>query len=81
MSSDKPAKPLVHFEDRVMHAPATKTSTAERVSRSNLSRADDGHLHHPMYTNIDNDHFKTAWTLPNDQKDGFTEDATNARKK
>jgi hypothetical protein len=66
---------------RGTYAPETKTITFDLVSISNLKSADDGHMHHAVYTFIDNDHFKTAWTLPNDQKDGFTEDATNARKK
>jgi len=51
------------------------------VSISNLKNADDGHMHHAVYTFIDNDHFKTTWTFRKEQKDAFTEDVTYVRTK
>jgi hypothetical protein len=72
---------LVHFGDRVIPAPETKTITFDLVSISNLKGADDEQMHGAVYTFIDNDHFKTAWTLPKDQKDAFTEDVTYVRTK
>ena len=59
----------------------TKTITFDLVSISNLKTADDGHMHHAVYTFIDNDHFKTTWTFRKDQKDAFTEDVTYVRAK
>ena len=63
------------------YAPETKTITFEFVSASNLKSADDGHMHHAVYTFIDNDHFKTIWTFRKEQKDAFTEDVTYVRTK
>jgi hypothetical protein len=63
------------------YAPETKTLTFELVSISNLKSADDGHMHHAVYTFIDNDHFKTTWTFQKQQKDAFTEDVTYVRTK
>jgi len=63
------------------YAPETKTITFDLVSISNLKSADDGHMHHAVYTFIDNDHFKTTWTFRKEQKDAFTEDVTYARTK
>jgi len=63
------------------YAPDTKTITFDLVSISNLKSADDGHMHHAVYTFIDNDHFKTTWTFRKEQKDAFTEDVTYARTK
>src|SRR6267378_2515289 len=60
---------------------ATKTITFDLVSISNLKSADDGHMHHAVYTFIDNDHFKTTWTFRKEQKDAFTEDVTYVRTK
>ena len=62
------------------YAPETKTITFDFVSASNLKSADDGHMHHAVYTFIDNDHFKTTWTFRKEQKDAFTEDVTYVRK-
>ena len=59
----------------------TKTITFDLVSISNVKSADDGHMHHAVYTFIDNDHFKTTWTFRKDQKDAFTEDVTYVRTK
>lgn len=61
--------------------PATKTIKFNFVSVSNLKTPDVGHMHHALYTFIDNDHFKTNWTFRKDQKDSFTEDATYIRVK
>ncbi|HKV64622.1 MAG TPA: hypothetical protein VJO16_22150 [Candidatus Acidoferrum sp.] len=58
-----------------------KTITFDLVSISNLKTAADGHMHHAVYTFIDNDHFKTTWTFRKDQKDTFTEDVTYVRTK
>lgn len=63
------------------YAPETKTITFDLVSISNLKSADDGHMHHAVYTFIDNDHFKTTWTFWKEQKDAFTEDVTYVRTK
>jgi hypothetical protein len=63
------------------YAPETKTITFDLVSISNLKNPDDGHMHHAVYTFIDNDHFKTTWTFRKEQKDAFTEDATYVRTK
>jgi hypothetical protein len=63
------------------YAPDTKTITFDLVSISNLKTVDDGHMHHAVYTFIDNDHFKTAWTFRKAQKDAFTEDVTYVRTK
>jgi hypothetical protein len=65
---------------RGTYTPETKTITFDLVSISNLKTADDGHMHHAVYTFIDNDHFKTTWTFRKDQKDAFTEDVTYVRK-
>ncbi len=64
-----------------LYAPETKTITFDLVSISNLKSADDGHMHHAVYTFIDNDHFKTTWTFRKEQKDAFTEDVTYVRTK
>jgi len=65
---------------RGTYAPETKTITFDLVSISNLKSADDGHMHHAVYTFIDSDHFKTTWTFRKEQKDAFTEDVTYVRK-
>src|SRR5579859_2116730 len=61
--------------------PATKTIKFDFVSISNLKSPDTGHMHHALYTLIDNDHFKTNWTFWKDQKDSFTEDVSYVRVK
>ncbi len=63
------------------YAPETKTITFDFVGATNLKTADDGHMHHAVYTFIDNDHFKTTWTFRKEQKDAFTEDVTYVRTK
>jgi hypothetical protein len=63
------------------YAPDTKTLTFDFEGATNLKSPNDGHMHHAVYTFIDNDHFKTAWTFQKDQKDAFTEDATYVRTK
>jgi|SRR5277367_911950 len=63
------------------YAPDTKTLTFDFDGASNLKSPNDGHMHHAVYTFIDNDHFKTAWTFQKDQKDAFTEDVTYVRAK
>jgi hypothetical protein len=63
------------------YAPETKTITFDLVSISNLKSLDDGHMHHAVYTFIDNDHFKTTWTFRKEQKDAFTEDVSYVRTK
>ena len=59
----------------------TKTLTFEFEGATNLKSPNDGHMHHAVYTFIDNDHFKTTWTFRKDQKDAFTEDVTYVRGK
>jgi hypothetical protein len=66
---------------RGSYAPETKTITFDLVSISNLKNPGDGHMHHAVYTFIDNDHFKTTWTFQKEQKDAFTEDVTYVRAK
>jgi hypothetical protein len=66
---------------RGTYAPETKTLKFELVSISNLKSPNDGHMHHAVYTFMDNDHFKTTWTFRKDQKDAFTEDVTYVRTK
>ena len=66
---------------RATYAPDTRTLTFEFEGATNLKSPDDGHMHHAVYTFIDNDHFRTAWTFQKDQKDAFTEDATYVRRK
>jgi hypothetical protein len=63
------------------YEPASNTLTFDLVSVTNLKTADDGHMHHAVYTFIDSDHFKTTWTFKKQQKDAFTEDVTYVRKK
>jgi hypothetical protein len=64
-----------------VYAPDVKTLTFEFEGATNLKSPDDGHMHHAVYTFIDNDHFKTTWTFRKDQKDAFTEDVTYVRVK
>ncbi len=64
-----------------VYTPDTKTLTFEFESATNLKSPNDGHMHHAVYTFIDNDHFKTTWTFRKDQKDAFTEDVTYVRAK
>ena len=66
---------------RATYAPGTKTLTFEFEGATNLKSPNDGHMHHAVYTFIDNDHFKTTWTFRKDQKDAFTEDVTYVRSK
>jgi hypothetical protein len=63
------------------YAPDEKTLTFEFEGATNLKSPNDGHMHHAVYTFIDNDHFKTTWTFRKDQKDAFTEDVTYVRTK
>ena len=63
------------------YAPDTKTLTFEFEGATNLKNPNDGHMHHAVYTFIDNDHFRTTWTFRKDQKDAFTEDVTYVRAK
>jgi hypothetical protein len=64
-----------------IYAPDTKTLTFEFEGATNLKSPNDGHMHHAVYTFLDNDHFKTTWTFRKDQKDAFTEDVTYVRAK
>jgi hypothetical protein len=63
------------------YAPDTKTLTFEFEGATNLKNPNDGHMHHAVYSFIDNDHFRTTWTFRKDQKDAFTEDVTYVRAK
>jgi hypothetical protein len=66
---------------RGTYLPESKTLTFDMVSISNLKSPGDGHMHHAVYTFIDNDHFQTTWTFEKDQKDAFTENVTYVRVK
>lgn len=66
---------------RASYAPDNKTVTFNFESASNLKSPNDGHMHHAVYTFVDNDHFRTRWTFQKDQKDSFTEDVTYVRVK
>src|ERR1700676_4609525 len=66
---------------RATYAPETKTLTFDFESATNLKSPNDGHMHHAVYTFLDNDHFKTQWTFQKDQKPTFTEDVTYVRVK
>jgi hypothetical protein len=66
---------------RGSYAADAKTLTFEFEGATNLKSPNDGHMHHAVYTFIDNDHFKTTWTFRKDQKDAFTEDVTYVRSK
>jgi hypothetical protein len=66
---------------RGSYAPDAKTLTFDFESATNLKSPNDGHMHHAVYTFLDNDHFKTTWTFRKDQKDAFTEDVTYVRAK
>jgi hypothetical protein len=65
---------------RATYAPETKTLTFDFENATNLKSPNDGHMHHAVYTFLDSDHFKTAWTFQKDQKDAFTEDVVYVRK-
>jgi len=64
---------------RATYAPEEKTITFNFESATNLKSPNDGHMHHAVYTFLDNDHFKTRWTFQKDQKDSFTEDVIYVR--
>ena len=66
---------------RGTYSSETKTITFDFVSATNLKSPNDGHMHHAVYTFVDNDHLKMAWTFRKDQKDTFTEDFTYVRAK
>src|SRR6266849_6916697 len=66
---------------RGTYSPETKTITFDFVSATNLKSPNDGHMHRAVYTFVDNDHLKMAWTFRKDQKDTFTEDFTYVRGK
>lgn len=61
--------------------PETKTLKFDFAGITNLKSPDTGYMHHAVYTFVDKDHFKTAWTFRKDQKDAFTEDVTYVRTK
>jgi hypothetical protein len=63
------------------YAPDTKTLTFDFEGATNLKSPNDGHMHHAVYTFVDNDHFKTTWTFQKNQKDAFSEDVTYVRAK
>ena len=65
---------------RGTYAPETKTLTFNFVGATNMKSPDDGHMHHAVYTFVDNDHLRTLWTFQKNQKDTFTEDALYVRK-
>jgi hypothetical protein len=66
---------------RGTYDPAAKTLTFEFVSATNMKTADDGHMHHAVYTFVDNDHLKTVWTFQKNQKNGPPEEFAYVRTK
>src|SRR5580704_18493198 len=52
-------QPTMHGD----YAPDKKTLTFEFEGATNLKSPNDGHMHHAVYTFIDNDHFRTTWTF------------------
>jgi len=66
---------------RGSYSPADNTITFDFVAATNLKSPNDGHMHHAVYTFLDNDHFKTYWTFMKDQKESFSEDVTFTRVK
>jgi hypothetical protein len=66
---------------RATYAPESKTLTFDFESATNMKSANDGHMHHAVYTFIDQDHLKTQWTFHKDQKPSFTEDVIYVRVK
>jgi serine/threonine protein kinase len=65
---------------RGTYVPETKTLTFDFVGATNMKSPDDGHMHHAIYTFVDNDHVRQVWTFRKNQKDAFTEDTTFVRK-
>jgi len=63
------------------YIPETKTVKFDFASITNLKTPDAGHMHHAVYTFIDDNHFKTTWTFRKNQKDAFTEEVTYVRTK
>jgi len=66
---------------RGTYSPETKTITFDFVSATNMKSENDGHMHHAIYTFVDQDHVKASWTYRKDQKDAFTEDFEYVRAK
>jgi len=64
---------------RGTYSPDANTFTFDFVSATNLKSPSDGHMHHAVYTLIDNDHLKMVWTFQKDQKDGPTEEVEYVR--
>jgi hypothetical protein len=65
---------------RGTYAPETKTLTFNFVGATNLKNPNDGHMHHAVYTFLDNDHMRQVWTFQKDQKDAFSEETIYVRK-
>lgn len=65
---------------RGTYTPETKTLTFDFVGATNLKSPDDGHMHHAVYTFLDNNHMRQVWTFQKDQKDAFSEETTFVRK-
>jgi hypothetical protein len=65
---------------RGTYLPETKTLTFDFVGATNMKSPDDGHMHHAIYTFVDNDHMRQVWTFRKNQKDAFTEETLYVRK-
>jgi hypothetical protein len=63
------------------YSPDSKTITFDFISATNMKSPDDGHMHHAIYTFVDNDHLKMLWTFRKNQKDAFAEDISYVRAK
>jgi hypothetical protein len=61
------------------YTPETNTLTFNFVSATNLKSPNDSHMHHLVIQFLDKDHFHSAWTSQEDQKDAGTHDMTFAR--
>jgi hypothetical protein len=64
---------------RGTYSPESHTITFDFVSATNLKSPGDGHMHHAVYTLVDNDHLKMVWTFQKDQKDAATEEVEYVR--
>lgn len=61
------------------YSPDTRTLTFDFAGATGMNSLDDGHMHHAVYTFVDNDHLRTVWTFQKNQKDVMTEDTNYVR--
>ncbi len=65
---------------RATYAPETRTLTFDFVSATNMKSPDDGHMHHAVYTFVENNQMRQVWAFRKNQKDSFMEDTLYVRK-